>query len=130
TNGSCGPLFDNLECPIDSPIPDWGSGIYPCCSNSGWCGHTEAHCSGIDYRLLYTPTANSTLIAFSKSNNNDVITTTPRHIMPSTPSIPSAINTMSTQPSSYIWPTPVDSTNSLDGTLESSSTEPTFVPYS
>ncbi|CAH1780725.1 unnamed protein product [Owenia fusiformis] len=57
TDGRCGPAFNNLECPINSTIPGWGPTVHHCCSRGGWCGNTEAHCSGINYRRLYAPTA-------------------------------------------------------------------------
>ncbi|CAH1780726.1 unnamed protein product [Owenia fusiformis] len=55
TDGRCGPEFNNRECPIDSIIPRWAH-VSPCCSLSGWCGDTEMHCNGIDYRKIYAPT--------------------------------------------------------------------------
>ena len=49
-DGRCGPDF-----PLANGIPAQcdGKGGGPCCSPSGWCGSTEAHCNSaacIDYR--------------------------------------------------------------------------------
>ena len=35
-----------------------GDGIYPCCSNDGWCGNTLSHCSTNVYRDFRSPGKN------------------------------------------------------------------------
>lgn len=42
--GRCGPDFNNAGC---NPNRN------PCCSEAGWCGVTDAHCRGKDYRDPY-----------------------------------------------------------------------------